>query len=43
MANRTAWSAGHSVSGVHGISSVCELVETLAGEYRQARRVVMSD
>jgi nitronate monooxygenase len=43
MANRTAWSAGHSVSGVHGISSVCELIETLADEYRQSRRVVMGD
>ncbi len=31
------WSAGHSVSGVHAMMSVRELVERTAGEYREAR------
>jgi len=31
------WSAGHSVSGVHGVPSAAELVERLAKEYRAAR------
>ncbi|HJT90529.1 MAG TPA: nitronate monooxygenase [Mycobacterium sp.] len=35
--NRTAWSAGHSVSGVHTITSVAELVETIARQYGDAR------
>jgi nitronate monooxygenase len=46
LANRTAWSAGHSVSGVHDIRSVGDVVATLADEYRQAsvdRRVVIDD
>ncbi|CAN5816915.1 nitronate monooxygenase [soil metagenome] len=37
LANRTAWSAGHSVSGVHEITSVEELIATLHDEYKQAR------
>lgn len=36
--NRTAWSAGHSVSGVTTVSSVDELVDALLDQYRQARR-----
>lgn len=35
--NGDAWSAGHSVSGIHAVSGVAELVETLAREYRDAR------
>lgn len=31
------WSAGHSVSGVDRVRPVAELVDTLAGEYAQAR------
>jgi nitronate monooxygenase len=31
------WSAGHSVSGVHGIASAAELVDRLAKEYHAAR------
>ncbi|HKP42129.1 nitronate monooxygenase [Mycobacterium sp.] len=37
LSNRTAWSAGHSVSSVSAVCSVSELVTTLAQEYRQAR------
>ena len=35
--NGDAWSAGHSVSGIHAVSGVAELVDTLAREYRDAR------
>lgn len=35
--NRTAWSAGHSVSGISEISEVAELVAELAGQYHDAR------
>jgi nitronate monooxygenase len=38
LANRDAWSAGHSVSGVHEVVGVGELVATLADEYRAARK-----
>jgi nitronate monooxygenase len=31
------WSAGHSVSGVHGVASAAELVDRLDKEYRAAR------
>jgi nitronate monooxygenase len=37
LSNRTAWSAGHSVSGVHQISSVAAVVEALAADYATAR------
>lgn len=37
LANQTAWSAGHSVSGVHDISSAGDLITTLRHEYEQAR------
>ena len=37
LANQDAWSAGHSVSGVHTISKVDELVAALTAEYQQAR------
>ena len=37
LANQDAWSAGHSVSGVHAISTVQEVVTTLTAEYQQAR------
>ncbi|MCV7229984.1 nitronate monooxygenase [Mycolicibacterium komossense] len=37
LANQDAWSAGHSVSGVHSVLKVDELVATLTAEYRQAR------
>jgi nitronate monooxygenase len=46
LANRTAWSAGHSVSGVHRLSSVAEVVEALITDYvtaRQALRLVVED
>jgi nitronate monooxygenase len=35
--NRTAWSAGHSVSGVEGITSVAKLVGTIREQYDGAR------
>lgn len=34
---RPVWSAGHSVSGVHGVSSVDEIVGQVRAEYREAR------
>ena len=37
LSNRTAWSAGHSVSGVHEVTSVAALIAALADEYRVAR------
>jgi nitronate monooxygenase len=46
LANRTAWSAGHSVSGVHQLSSVPAVVEALITDYvtaRQALRLVIED
>lgn len=43
LTNRTAWSAGHSVSGVGAITSVAELVATLEREYIDARRGLTSD
>jgi nitronate monooxygenase len=36
LSNSTAWSAGHSVSGISAVTSVTDLVTTLADEYRQA-------
>lgn len=36
--NRTAWSAGHSVSGVDVITSVADTVQRLADQYDTARR-----
>lgn len=38
LSNSTAWSAGHSVSGVGAVTPVADLVATLAGEYSSARR-----
>ncbi|ABM11195.1 NAD(P)H-dependent flavin oxidoreductase [Mycolicibacterium vanbaalenii] len=38
LANREAWSAGHSVSGVHGVVDVADLVEELLTGYTVARR-----
>jgi nitronate monooxygenase len=46
LANRTAWSAGHSASSVHEISSVAAVVASLAADYAKARtalRVVVDD
>jgi nitronate monooxygenase len=46
LANHTAWSAGHSVSGVHRLSSVAEVVDALISDYltaRQACRIVVED
>jgi len=40
--NRTAWSAGHSVSGVHGITSVAELVGAIGEQYDAARKNLQS-
>lgn len=37
LSNGDAWSAGHSVSGVHGVTTVEELVAELAGQYQAAR------
>ncbi|TAM72272.1 nitronate monooxygenase [Mycobacterium sp.] len=37
LSNRTAWSAGHSVSGVHEISSVAAVIAALSAEYDAAR------
>lgn len=36
--NSAAWSAGHSVSGVHAVSTVKELVSMLADQYAVARQ-----
>jgi nitronate monooxygenase len=36
LSNSTAWSAGHSVSGVSAVTSVADLVATLAAQYAQA-------
>lgn len=38
LSNSTAWSAGHSVSGVSTVTSVADLVATLVGQYEDARR-----
>ncbi|MFJ4656768.1 NAD(P)H-dependent flavin oxidoreductase [Nocardia sp. NPDC088792] len=35
---RTVWSAGHSVSGVHAVRSVAELIERVRAQYRDAHR-----
>ena len=37
LSNSTAWSAGHSVSGVSAVTSAADLVTTLAAEYAEAR------
>lgn len=37
ISNRTAWSAGHSVSGIHEISTVDNVIAALATQYRLAR------
>lgn len=42
LSNRTAWSAGHSVSGVHRVLTVDELVDELATEYTAAERASQS-
>lgn len=36
LSNRTAWSAGHSVSGVHEVSSVAAVIAALAADYEAA-------
>ena len=38
LANQTAWSAGHSVSGVHQITTAGDLIATLRSEYAHARQ-----
>lgn len=38
LSNASAWSAGHSVSGVHALGTVEDLVAELADQYRRARR-----
>jgi nitronate monooxygenase len=46
LANRTAWSAGHSASGVHEITSVAAVVASLVADYTTARtalRMVVDD
>lgn len=35
--NRAAWSAGHSVSGVDAVTSVADLIDTIAYQYKQSR------
>lgn len=42
LSNRTAWSAGHSVSGVHELASVAAVIEWLAADYAAARRTLRS-
>ena len=37
LANRDAWSAGHSVSGVHGVLDTDELIDELIADYLRAR------
>lgn len=37
LANRSAWSAGHSVSGVNAVATVQDVIDTLVAQYRQAR------
>ncbi len=39
---RDIWSAGQSVSGIHGIETVEALVERMHSEYREARARIMS-
>jgi nitronate monooxygenase len=34
---RDIWSAGQSVSGIHGVDSVAELIDRMAAEYQAAR------
>lgn len=38
LSNSTAWSAGHSVSGVDAVTSAADLIATLVTEYTAARR-----
>jgi nitronate monooxygenase len=38
LSNQSAWSAGHSVSGVHDLTTVRHLVAELTDQYRAARR-----
>lgn len=40
LSNRTAWSAGHSVSGVSAVTSVPDLVAGLTAQYARARTEV---
>jgi nitronate monooxygenase len=39
---RDVWSAGHSVSGVHGVTSVASIVEQTSLEFQRARAVALS-
>ncbi|GAY15558.1 nitronate monooxygenase family protein [Mycobacterium sp. shizuoka-1] len=41
LSNRTAWSAGHSVSGVSAVTSTAALIATLVDQYGAARRDLM--
>lgn len=41
LSNRTAWSGGHSVSGVDAILSVARLIEKTAREYDESRATSM--
>jgi nitronate monooxygenase len=41
LRKRTAWSAGHSVSGVETITSVAELVGTIAEQYARSRAALV--
>ncbi len=38
---RDIWSAGQSVSGIHGVESVRELVSRMEGEYGAARARIL--
>ena len=37
LSNRTAWSAGHSVSGVHALTGVATIIDELTADYLAAR------
>src|ERR1044072_1265663 len=43
MDGRTVWSAGHSVSGVHAVSSVDEVVGRVGREYLAARKRLLDE
>lgn len=43
LANRAAWSAGHSVSGVRAVTPVAELVAMLVEQYEQAYRQLVTN
>ncbi|MFB8000916.1 NAD(P)H-dependent flavin oxidoreductase [Nocardia sp. NPDC056000] len=43
LGGRTVWSAGHSVSGVHAVTSAAEVIERVRAEYREARDLLLEN